>query len=154
MNKGVAQGSIISPALFNIFLEDLAYELETETGIDPEDQLYYADDLLLICSDLDQVERAITLIEQWSQRNGMSLNKEKSGIVIFANRHSKKIPLMKKSNSEMRTHAESEIKIKNKNPPNKKKNSNQNHATGTNTKGGKWNPNMHAIQIPWYLVRQ
>ena len=45
-NKGVAQGSILSPALFNIFIEDLAEELAKELGMSMEDILMYADDLI------------------------------------------------------------------------------------------------------------
>ena len=45
VNKGVAQGSVISPALFNIFLEDLNDELQTKVGLRLDDILCYADDI-------------------------------------------------------------------------------------------------------------
>ena len=93
-NKGVAQGSVISPALFNIFLEDLSDELKTKAGIDLEDLLYYADDLLTVCTSLEQIKKAIQIISDWSEKNGMLLNKKKSGIIIFADRKAKKIPMM------------------------------------------------------------
>ena len=75
-NKGVAQGSLISPSLFNIFLEDLAIELQEKADINLEDLLLYADDILTICSSVAQLELAITIIESWCERNGMSLNKK------------------------------------------------------------------------------
>jgi len=92
-NKGVAQGSLISPSLFNIFLEDLAIELQEKADINLEDLLLYADDILTICSSVAQLELAITIIESWCERDGMSLNKKKSGIVVFAPRRSKIFPL-------------------------------------------------------------
>ncbi len=49
-NKGVAQGSIISPTLFNIFIEDLSDKLKKGCDIDLKDILFYADDLLVIGS--------------------------------------------------------------------------------------------------------
>jgi hypothetical protein len=42
-NKGVAQGSILSPAPFNIFIEDLAESLARELELNIEDILLYAD---------------------------------------------------------------------------------------------------------------
>ncbi len=93
-NKGVAQGSIISPALFNIFIEDLSTKLREEARMNIEDLLFYADDLLMLCTSSSQAENCIRIIEEWSEQNGMSLNKDKSGIIVFADRKAKKIPNM------------------------------------------------------------
>ena len=95
VNKGLAQGSIISPALFNIFIEDLAFELKNEANINLMDILMYADDILTICSSIEQVRKAIKIIDSWCERNGMTLNKRKSGIVVFSNRKATSIPLMR-----------------------------------------------------------
>ena len=91
-NKGVAQGSIISPALFNIFVEDLAETLQKETGIPLDDLLFYADDLLTLSSNQNQLKKCIQIIEEWSNANGMSLNKKKSAIVTFSGRRKRNIP--------------------------------------------------------------
>src|ERR1700733_196278 len=47
VNKGVAQGSLISPALFDIYIEALS----DEANINLEHLRYYADDVLALCSD-------------------------------------------------------------------------------------------------------
>ncbi len=94
-NKGVAQGSILSPALFDIFIEDLGDELQQKADMNIEDLLFYADDILMLCSSPTQAENCIRIVEEWSVKNGMELNKNKSGIVIFSHRHAKKVPMMK-----------------------------------------------------------
>ncbi|HRP37312.1 MAG TPA: reverse transcriptase family protein, partial [Candidatus Dojkabacteria bacterium] len=96
VNKGVAQGSILSPALFNIFIEDLAKEIIKEAEINIEDALLYADDILTICTSPEQIRKVINIIEKWSQTNGMELNKKKSGIMPFVPRRatSQKTPFM------------------------------------------------------------
>ena len=70
-NRGVAQGSVISPALFNIFIEDLADELQEKAGVNLQDILMYADDILTLCTSDKQLKDAIKIIESWSERNGM-----------------------------------------------------------------------------------
>ena len=93
-NKGVAQRSILSPALFNIFIEDLAEKLAQVVELNVEDILMYADDILLLCQTIDQVKRYIKVIEEWSLENGMELNKKKSGILVFSDRKSHDVPYM------------------------------------------------------------
>ena len=55
----------------------------------------YADDILTLCTSDKQLREAIKIIESWSGRNGMELNKLKSGIVPFANRNAHSIPYMR-----------------------------------------------------------
>ena len=61
-NKRVAQGSILSPALFDIFIEDLAQELAEVIGISYEDILFYADDILVLCQTQAQLKQCIDII--------------------------------------------------------------------------------------------
>ena len=93
-NKGVAQGSILSPALFSIFIEDLVEKLRDQPGLNIEDILLYADDILVLCTSIEQLRQCIKIIEHWSESNGMKLNKKKSGIVPFVNRRAHDITFM------------------------------------------------------------
>ena len=87
-NIGVAQGSTISPALFNIYSEELLYKVE-EIGISREDIFAYADDILILCTSLDQIKKVAQVIRKWSLENNLFLNEKKSGIVPFQSRMGK-----------------------------------------------------------------
>ncbi len=86
-NIGVAQGSIISPFLFNIYSEDLYQTLEKEVDISYDDLMGYADDLLVMCTSLHQLRKCIGVIQEWSLENNLMLNPKKSGIIEFLPRH-------------------------------------------------------------------
>ena len=94
-NRGVVQGSILSPALFDIYIKDLAEEISLKTGLSFEDILFYADDILILCQSPAQIKKCIEIIEKWSELNGMELNKKKSGILPLSSRMTKDIPFMK-----------------------------------------------------------
>ena len=88
---GVSQGSIISPALFDIYSEDLIRTIINDEFMSPEDVLMYADDILILTPSRPQISRILKLIEGWSERNNMKLNKSKSGIVLFRHRRSRRV---------------------------------------------------------------
>jgi len=80
-NRGVPQGSIISPFLFNWFLSDFP-------SPDGVNVLLYADDILIIAAD-DALERALHRcqvymdnISLWCETNHMEINPAKSGVLI------------------------------------------------------------------------
>jgi hypothetical protein len=90
-NIGVGQGSIISPSLFNIYCEEMYELLEREVGISKEDMMGYADDVLILCSSIDQLRKVIAVVEEWSLKNNLRLNPKKSGVLEFLPRMGKKL---------------------------------------------------------------
>jgi len=90
-NVGVAQGSIISPYLFDIYLEDLLKLIVLDGKLVPlENVLGYADDVLILCTEIGRLKKVISTIEEWAIPNGMLLNRKKSAVVEFLPRHAQK----------------------------------------------------------------
>ena len=79
-NCGVAQGSLISPGLFNIYVEPLYKKIEKQ-GVSEECIMAYADDLLVVCSSINQLRRVIHTVQNWCEKNNFKLNESKSGVV-------------------------------------------------------------------------
>jgi hypothetical protein len=77
INKGVLQGSLISPLLFNVYINDMVMELSTIAF----DVLAYADDIAVLCRDRRELNTVIDVVENWSKCNLIAVNKKKSGIM-------------------------------------------------------------------------
>ena len=90
-NLGVAQGSIISPALFDIYTGPLLWELSKISSI--EDIFAYAGDILVICEDINTLENTIRIIEEWSATNNLTITKNKAAVLEFIHRKNKKTQL-------------------------------------------------------------
>ena len=86
-NRGVAQGSVASPAFFDIYTEPLLWELNTIIPL--ADIFAYADDILVLTDDIQKLKKCISIIESWSAANSLIINKSKSAVMEFIHRHQK-----------------------------------------------------------------
>lgn len=88
ITKGVPQGSILGPKLFQLFINDLPAFIMNFKNLKC-DVFLYADDITLIVHDLDEmvlgdmVEYALSSVNDWCKANGLSLNLSKTQIQKF-----------------------------------------------------------------------
>ena len=86
--QGVKQGDSLSPVLFLIFVNDLAKELtRMNKGIDVNGKrvpiLMYADDIVLLSDNEDDLQSMLCHIETWCKKWLMKVNLDKTKIVHF-----------------------------------------------------------------------
>ena len=81
-HSGLFQGSLLSPWLFNIYINDLAEQLSICQ--DPNDTfpcaLLFADDIQLLASSNIQAQCMTDIVVTWAHNNAMSANLSKSGV--------------------------------------------------------------------------
>ena len=76
------QGSVLSPILFNIFLNDLLWTYEQKEITTRA----YADDIVWIWSSIIQARESIDIMKNWWRENQMAINEKKSGILRILKR--------------------------------------------------------------------
>ena len=88
-NRGVRQGCNLSPTLFNVYINELAVQLEQSTApgltlLDKEIKfLLYADDLVLISPTAQGLQQHLDLLENYCQNWALTVNLKKTNIMIF-----------------------------------------------------------------------
>ena len=85
---GLKQGCPLSPALFSFFINDLALKLKsTNVGVVCGDEkvsiLLFADDIVLIAENPNDLQVLLNILSAWCKLNGMVINGTKSNIVHF-----------------------------------------------------------------------
>ena len=85
------QGDTIAPTLFVMFLNDLAVNIsDLHAGIPVGDEtvdiLQFADDILIFANSADGLQWQIQILEQWCNRWRMSVNVDKTKVLIFLKR--------------------------------------------------------------------
>lgn len=88
VDRGCPQGGVLPPILWNMTVDDLLTRLNEAGCI----AIGYADDIAILISGafegiLSQLMRRVfILVEKWCQDSGLSVNPEKTGLVLFTNK--------------------------------------------------------------------
>jgi RNA-directed DNA polymerase len=75
--EGSPQGAVISPLLSNIYLDPLDHQM-AEMGFE---MVRYADDFVILCRSLEEADAALTVIQAWTAKAGLTLHPTKTKIV-------------------------------------------------------------------------
>ncbi|CAG4925468.1 unnamed protein product [Colias eurytheme] len=89
VHKGLPQGSVLSPLLYNIYTYDLEKSLNDTVKI-----LQYADDIVMysVNNSLEEacnsLNSNLNILSMWLKDNGLDLSVEKSSVVVFSRKRS------------------------------------------------------------------
>ncbi|OMJ28673.1 LINE-1 retrotransposable element ORF2 protein [Smittium culicis] len=81
--RGLFQGSILSPFLFNLYVDDLVTELDSCKQV--PSALFFADDIQLLPKSIEDANMLIKIVERWCKNNGMQINIQKSAYIGTSN---------------------------------------------------------------------
>ena len=88
IGKGICQGCILSPCLFNLYAEYIMRNVgleETQAGIKIAgrniNNLRYADDITLMAESEEELKRLLMKVKEESEKAGLKLNIQKTKIV-------------------------------------------------------------------------
>ena len=90
IGKGVHQGCILSPCLFNLYAEDIVRNAgldESQAGIKIArrnvSNLRYADDTTLMAESKEELKSLLMKVKEESEKAGLKLNFQKTKIKVF-----------------------------------------------------------------------
>jgi ribonuclease HI len=87
--RGLPQGSVLSPTLFNLYCHDLEAMIPDDCSI-----IQYADDIAIYCSNKNiksaakSISSALEKVSIWMYNNSLKLSAHKSQTVMFSRKHS------------------------------------------------------------------
>ncbi len=88
VHTGLRQGCILSPLLFNMYINDLAmYMKSLNVGVSLNNEkvciLLYADDIVLLAETPQDLQTLLHALHDWCKLNDMCINNQKSKVVHF-----------------------------------------------------------------------
>ena len=110
VGNGVRQGGILSPVLFNLYVDDLSKRLNAcKTGCMVGDMLVnhlmYADDLVVLSPSSAGLQQLLNICTEYGMENDIKYNASKSAVLISRTKEDKcqKFPVFKLSNNNLCT---------------------------------------------------
>lgn len=90
VEQGVRQGDSLSPTLFSLYLNDLAVEIKSlgcgvKLGNEEIAILLYADDIVLLASSPEELQKMLDVVNKWCSKWGMQINASKTQILHVRN---------------------------------------------------------------------
>lgn len=91
VNRGVPQGSVLGPLLWNAMYNDLL-KIELPSGVE---MIAFADDIAIIARSehsnfLEEIlEESFARVSNWMQENGLELAEQKTEAIVFTGRYSR-----------------------------------------------------------------
>ena len=91
---GVRQGDVLSPTLFNIFLNDLVDDLnDLGKGLNVDGRhiccLLYADDIILLSENEDNLQAMLDRLDRWCKNWRLKVNCDKTQVMHFRKKRSR-----------------------------------------------------------------
>ena len=88
VSVGLKQGCLISPLLFNLYIDDLVAEIKNlSCGVPVDNELVslllYADDIALLASCEDDLQKMLDCLDAWCKKWTLLVNPDKSQVVHF-----------------------------------------------------------------------
>ena len=88
INRGVKQGGPLSPFLFSIYIDELSGRLDKDeagiiVGNMKINNILYADDLILICNNVFEMNRMLEITENYGKEYEIKFNPNKTNYIIF-----------------------------------------------------------------------
>jgi RNA-directed DNA polymerase len=78
--KGTPQGSVISPLLSNLYLNELDHEMARRGW----EMVRYADDFVVMCRSQAEAEEILGYLKRWTEKAGLILHPTKTRVVNYA----------------------------------------------------------------------
>ncbi len=92
MSNGVKQGSVISPLLFTLYVDELIQTLEKsgyscKLGAKYYDILVYDDDIFLLSPSFYELQNMLNICNMFAEDKGLHFNAKKTKCIAFHNKH-------------------------------------------------------------------